>query len=118
MLGRFERIFSRASFPETIRKYGHPSNINCEEAQSLLLGSSGWLYHKVGLNDLFDGGGLTKLADGSSGIPEYLFVNRRVEEFGVPQSHLSHFVTHTKTFYYYEIVAALFCYVRCCREPK
>ena len=42
----------------------------------------GWLYHKLGLNDLFDGGGLTKLADGSSGIPEYLFVNRRVAEFG------------------------------------
>ncbi len=25
---------------------------------------------------------MTKLADGSSGIPEYLFVNRRVAEFG------------------------------------
>jgi hypothetical protein len=42
----------------------------------------GWLYHKVGLNDLFDGRGFTKLADGSSGVPECLIVNRRIEEFG------------------------------------
>jgi hypothetical protein len=42
----------------------------------------GWLYHKVGLNDLFDGGGFTKMADGSIGIPEYLTVNMRIKDFG------------------------------------
>ena len=57
---------------------------SCTQTSPLVTNNQvrGWLYHKVGLNDLFDGGGLTKLADGSSGIPEYLFVNRRVEEFG------------------------------------
>ncbi len=42
----------------------------------------GWLYHKLGLNDLFDGGGSTKLSDGSCGVLEYLIRNRHVTEFG------------------------------------
>jgi hypothetical protein len=42
----------------------------------------GWLYHTLGLSDLFDGGGVTKSPDGSCGVAEYLVKNRPVKDFG------------------------------------
>eukprot|EP01006_Ploeotia_vitrea_P007640 TRINITY_DN17695_c0_g1_i1.p1 TRINITY_DN17695_c0_g1~~TRINITY_DN17695_c0_g1_i1.p1 ORF type:complete len:253 (-),score=27.37 TRINITY_DN17695_c0_g1_i1:42-800(-) len=54
--------------------------IRWEEAEGKLWQARGFLYHTVGLNDLFAGDGYTKDAEGKKGTTEFLVANKRVEE--------------------------------------
>ena len=40
-----------------------------------------WLYHNVGLSELFQGRGYTALEDGTQSFKEYIVPNRNVQAF-------------------------------------
>ena len=53
-----------------------------ESTEGTLEQVRGFLYHVLGMSELFDGAGVTKTADGERAVREYLMKNRAVKEFG------------------------------------
>lgn len=63
-------------------RYLGSAQLASDACEGLVEEVRGWLYHVLGLSDLFDGAGHTVLPDGSRGVREFLIRNRRVAEFG------------------------------------
>ncbi|EOD33955.1 hypothetical protein EMIHUDRAFT_423585 [Emiliania huxleyi CCMP1516] len=63
-------------------RYLSTARLASEQCEGRVEEVRGWLYHVLGLSDLFDGAGSTVLPDGRRGVGEFLIRNRRVADFG------------------------------------